>query len=87
LTQANIYDHANTWLAQIFVGTTRISTVIHEILTVLCLVTRRRVGTSGSQINGDGVSTLKQGCSRRYSGRQSLVAEGSNAQRIEALLS
>ena len=49
-------------------GTTRISADIREILTVQRPVTPKRAGASGSRINNDGVSTLKQACSRRYSG-------------------
>ena len=45
-----------------------ISTDIREILTVQCLVTPKCAGASGSKINDDGVSMLKQACSRRYSG-------------------
>ena len=61
-------DHANTWLVRGLVGTSRISADIREILTVQCPVTPKRAGASGSRINDDGVSTLKQGCSRQYSG-------------------
>ena len=49
-------------------GTTRISADIREILTVQRPVTPKRAGASGSKINDDGVSTLKQACSGRYSG-------------------
>ena len=41
---------------------------IREILTVQCPVTPKRVGPSSSKINDNGVSMLKQACSRRYSG-------------------
>ena len=61
-------DHANTRLVQALVGTTRISADIREILTVQRPITPKCVGASGSRINDDGVSTLKQACSRRYSG-------------------
>ena len=49
-------------------GTTRISANIREILTVQRPVTSERAGASGSRINDDGVSTLEQACSGRYSG-------------------
>ena len=49
-------------------GTTRISADIREILTVQRPVTPKRAGASGSKIKDDGVSTLKQACSGRYSG-------------------
>ena len=61
-------DRANTRLARALVGTTRISADIREILTVQRPVTPKRAGASGSKINDDGVSTLKQACSGRYSG-------------------
>ena len=61
-------DHANTLLVRALVGTTRISADIHEILTVLHPVTPKCVGASGSRNNDDGVSMLKQACSRWYSG-------------------
>ena len=61
-------DHANTWLVQALVGTTRISADIREILIVQRPITPKRAGASGSRINDDGVSTSKQACSRRYSG-------------------
>ena len=35
---------------------------IHEILTIQCPVTPKRAGASGSKINDDGVSMLKQAC-------------------------
>ena len=59
-------DCANTWLVRALVSTTRISTDIHEILTVLNqhLVTPKCVGASISKINKDGVLILKQACSR-----------------------
>ncbi len=40
---------------------------IREILIVQCPVTPKRAGASGSKFD-DGVSTLKQACSGRYSG-------------------
>ena len=49
-------------------GTTRISADIREILTAQRPSMPKRAGSSGSRINDDGVSTLKQACSRRYSG-------------------
>ena len=61
-------DHANTRLVRALVGTTRISANIREILTVQRWVTPKRAGASGSRINNDGVSILKQAYSRRYSG-------------------
>ena len=51
-------------LVQALVGTTRIFTDIHEILTVQHPITPQCAGASGSRINDDGVSTLKQACSR-----------------------
>ena len=65
-------DHANTRLVQALVGTIRISADIREILTVQRPVTPKRAGASGSRINDDGVSTLKQACSRRYLGSLNL---------------
>ena len=59
-------DHADTRLVQALVGTTRISADIHEILTVQRPVTPKRAGASGSRINDDGISMMKQACSRRY---------------------
>ena len=61
-------DHANMRLVRALVGTTQISADICEILTVQRPVTPKRAGASGSRINDDGISTLKQACSRRYSG-------------------
>ena len=61
-------DHANMRLVQALMGTTRIFTDIREILTVQRPVTPKRAGASGSRINDYGVSTLKQACSRQYSG-------------------
>ena len=61
-------DHAKTRLVRALVGTKRIFADIREILTVQRPVTPKRAGASGSRINDDGVSTLKQACSRRYSG-------------------
>ena len=49
-------------------GTTRISADIREILTVQRLVMPKHAGASGSRINDNGVSMLKQACSERYSG-------------------
>ncbi len=46
----------------------RISADIHEILIVQRPVAPKCTGASGSKINDDGVSTLKQACSGRYSG-------------------
>ena len=39
-----------------------------RIITVLRPVTPKRMGTNGSKINDAGVLTLKEACSRRYSG-------------------
>ena len=58
-------DHANTRLVRALVGTTRISADICEILIVQRPITPKRAGASGSRINNDGVSTLKQACSGR----------------------
>ena len=55
-------------LTQVLVGTTRISTDTCEISTVQHPVTPKCAGASGSKINNDGISTLKQACSGRYSG-------------------
>ena len=54
-------------LARALVGTTQISTDVREILIVQHLVTPKCAGASGSKINHDGVSTLKQAYSGRYS--------------------
>ena len=67
-------DHANTRLVRALVGTTQISADIREILTVQCPVTPKRTGASGSRMNDNGVSTLKQACSRRYSGLLKLTS-------------
>ena len=61
-------DRANTQLPRALVGITRISAKICEILIVQCPVRPKCAGASGSKINDDGVSTLKQACSGRYSG-------------------
>ena len=61
-------DHANRRLVQVLVGPMRISMDIREILTVQRQVTPKRAGASGSKINDNGISMLKQACSRRYSG-------------------
>ena len=55
---------------------------VHEGCAQMC-------GYKQLKINDDGISMLKQACSRRYSGslKLKLVAEGSNAYRIKALLS
>ena len=62
---------------------------IHDILTVQRPVMLKHAGASASKINDNGVSTLKQACSRQYSVllKLKLVVEGLNMHRIEALLS
>jgi hypothetical protein len=52
----------------VLVSTMRISADTREILTVQHPVTPKRTGASDSKIKDDGVSTLKQACSGRYSG-------------------
>ena len=52
-----------TWLARVLVGTMQISADIRDILTIQRPVTPKCVDASGSIINDDSVSTLKQaGC-------------------------
>ena len=60
-------DHTNMWLARALVSIMRISVDIREILIIQCPVTPKSAGASGSKINDNGVSTLKQACSGRYS--------------------
>ena len=52
-------DRANMWFARLLEGTTWISVIIHEILTILRPVMPKRAGTSGLKINKDDISTLK----------------------------
>ena len=52
-------DCTNMRLVQVLVGTTWISTDIHEILTEQCLVIPKRTGASGSKINDDCILILK----------------------------
>ena len=49
--------------------------VIREILTVQRLVMPKCTGASGSKVNNNGVSTLKQACSRQYSGLLKLSSQ------------
>ena len=52
-------DRANARLARALLGTTRLCTVVCEIITVLRLVMPKRAGTNGSKINDAVISTLK----------------------------
>ena len=69
------------------IGGYNTSTVIREILTVLYPVMPKHMGTSGSKINNNGVSTLKLVGSKRYSVVLMLGSRRSNIHRIEALFS
>ena len=61
-------ERVNAQLVRALVGTTWGCVVVHKIITVLCLVTPKRMGTNSSKINDTGISTLKQAYSRQNSG-------------------
>ena len=77
----------NAQLARAFGSTTRSCMVVRKIITILHPVTPKHVGTNSSKINSAGISMLKQDVARDTQRHWSLVAEGSNAHRIEVLLS